>query len=270
LLEAYIGQTLVSVLLQAWNNVIPIPKKEKSETMTVEVLTPQQIANQEQITRQIESKRSHQSTDRRNTTIALFTVLILMQGVDTFFASETTRNSIFYWSKKANTGVEMVLETLIAAGAQCEANHESNSALCPLYARLLRINEFAVAKENEQTQKSDGKKKSSSELMHVVVASNITAVMTESYENGSEGHEFTTTLIKTHETGQNGDNIVRHPLLRFILHSPFFLQLILPSIISVFALYTVKFIPGHTNGTVSIGYFMLTSFFFARLFLQLY
>jgi len=231
--------------------------------MTVEVLNKQQVANQEQVTHLVTAKRVTQLKDKRTTVLAVFLALIVIQGINLFFASPPTRCAILQCSKTAARTVEIFLDELVKLGARCEATGNS-SLLCPLYTRVRALNEYAVIKERSSGPQSEDVL---TEMIHVIQTQNLSSLVGEDIVKGVEGNDYTTTLVKT---ASDEEIVAKHPILRFALHSPFFLQIILPSLITIFAMLTVKFVPGSRNGTVTMAYFMLVSFFFARLFLQLY
>lgn len=237
--------------------------------MTVEVLTDLQKANQKQMSKVIISRQAAHKADTRNAVIALVVALILFQGIDLFFATETVQHLIAEGSKKATIVVEDFFVYLVRLGAQCEAQGDS-TGLCQLYIRVRHVCEQENRKDASKSELSEIDDASSSEIFHVVQHHNGSSIYDETLEAVAEGSDLTATLVKTVDTPAVEPRVANHPLLRLILHNPFFLQIFLPCIITTFALATQHFMPGRGNATASMAYFMLVFFFFARLFLQLY
>jgi len=234
--------------------------------MTNDSLISQQVENQKEMSKQLKDKRAAQASDTRRTIGSLLLALLIMQGIDMFFATETVRQGIVIYSKEATVYLNQFFTHLVDSGSDCEARGDS-SRLCSFYVSVLH-------KYNEETKKeaivavdTESQENLPSELMHVVQGSNLTSLYDETTGRVNEVSDHTTTLIKTTEVIEQDEDVITHPLLRFILHNPYFLQLALPFFITFAAIFTQRCFG---NATANMAYFMLSFFFFARLFLALY
>lgn len=234
--------------------------------MTNDSLIAQQVENQKEMTKQLKEKRATQASDTRKTIVSMLIALLIMQGIDMFFATETVRQGIVTYSKEATVHLNQFFTYLVDSGSDCEARGDS-SGLCPFYLSVLRTYNEETKKEAIVAVNTESQENLASELMHVVQGSNLTSIYDEMAGGANEIPDHTTTLIKTIEVVDQNEDVVTHPLLRFILHNPYFLQLALPFFITFAAIFTQRCFK---NATANMAYFMLSFFFFARLFLALY
>ena len=250
-------------------------------------MSEEQLENQRKMKKAYKKSAKAHSNDRRFLIAAFVLSLLLKQSIDLVFASESTRIFIHEWAGKAANGVEWILDEMMHIAADCEASG-SNGPICAVCTRFKHWNDVSDAKRQmhaEELVDEVGLDKSGT--IHVVERANMTEILQASAEEDdfvativktADRHDDTTTevheeklsardLAETPDAGLR--RLYKHPLLERIIHSPMFIQFVLPIFTAALSAILIKYLPNNNN-TVMLSFFLLVTYTTGRICLILY